>query len=201
MQSKLWIDGVGVWLLSSGGRFTIGGPALGSESADLALLANLSRQHAVIARNAEGYTFETTGESHVDGRPVRERTNLTRDCEIRLGENVRLGFRLPTALSNTATLDFVSDHRPAQHADGVVLMAETCLLGPGRENHIRCPGWPDAVVLYRREGELWCRGRGELSIDGKPATGGGVVAEGTTVAGDGFRFRMEGAGGQSVVSG
>jgi hypothetical protein len=97
-------------------------------------------------------------------------------------------------MSGTARLEFVSDHRPIQGVDGVILMHDVCLLGRGEESHIRCPEWPETVVLFRREGKLWCKSRAELFIDGRHAPGGGELNPGAVVTGAEFRFRMEASG-------
>ncbi len=76
-------------------------------------------------------------------------------------------------------------------ADGVVLMDESCLLGPGAANHIRCPAWQQSVLLFRREGRLWCKSRDELFLGGKHAPGGGELEPGVVVTGTDIRFRIE----------
>jgi hypothetical protein len=72
-------------------------------------------------------------------------------------------------------------------------MDETCLIGPGAENHIRCPGWQQSVLLFRREGRLWCKSRDELFLGGKHAPVGGELEPGVVVTGTDIRFRIESA--------
>lgn len=209
----LWIDGVGSYLVCLGDEVRVGGPAhLGSAAwgtpsppiplpggegrqdrsgADVALLANLSRRHATIRRGREAYWLSAHAATSVAGHPVNGSTHLSNDCEIEFASGVRLRFRVPTPLSMTATLEFLSDHRPSLSVDGVVLMAETCLLGPGRENHVRCPRWPETVLLFRKNGAFWCRPLSELSVNGRPLPEGGPLSPGDVVSGDEFRFRLE----------
>jgi hypothetical protein len=71
------------------------------------------------------------------------------------------------------------------------LLDDTCLLGPQGENHIRCPRWPESVLLYRREDELWCKSRADLFIDGRHHPQGGRVQSGSIVSGMEFQFRLE----------
>jgi hypothetical protein len=188
---SIWIDRVGVFLLCLKNEVTFGGPAAEGKVADISLLANLSRRHATFVRSGERYLLLAHAPVQVAGRAVHDRVDLSDGYEVALGANVRLTFRLPSVMSGTARLDFASDHRPARSADGVVLMDETCLLGPGAENHIRCPGWQQSVLLFRREGRLWCKSRDELFLGGKHAPGGGELEPGVVVTGTDIRFRIE----------
>jgi hypothetical protein len=189
-RCMLWIDGVGAYLLCLGERTTFGGPQRDGKPADVTLLANLSGRHASIVRDREGYLLEPHAPTRVAGRSVDLRASLNDGYEIELG-GVRLRFRLPTVLSMTAAIDFVSDHRPPQSVDGVILMDETCLLGAGAENHIRCAGWNEGVLLLRRGGELCCKARGEILVDGRASIGTTPLRSGETVTGEDFRFRIE----------
>lgn len=188
----LWIDGVGAFLLFHGDRVTVGGPTQDGSSADLSLMANLVRQHAAFVRHREGYILEASGPTVVAGRPVHEQTTLHDKYEIRLGDRVMLKFELPSVLSTSARIRFLSDHRPSPTVDGVVLMGDTCLLGPGNENHIRCPDWQDSVLLFRRDGEIWCKSRMELFVGAEHVPEGGPLRSGDVVSGPDLRFRIEG---------
>ena len=66
--------------------------------------------------------------------------------------------------------------------DGIVLMDDTCLLGPTQENHIRCRDWRESVLLYRRDGELWCKSRQEIRIDGQAAPAAKATAQAPAAA-------------------
>ena len=197
----LWIDGVGCFWVLLNDRVTIGGPepivakaSDASESAELALLSDLRRQHAAIVRTGEGYLLEAGGSARVAGREVIGRTALGDGANIELGRSVRLRFRQPSALSLSACVDFLSDHRPAQAVDGVVLLADTCLLGPGEENHIVCPDWPGTVLLVRQGHELWCRSRMNVAINGQRIGSGRKLESGDVVMGEELRFRIEDRG-------
>ena len=199
----LWIDGVGCYRLCLSDRVSIGGSepmaskftaekaTTGSEPANLALLSDLKRQHAAIVRMGEGYVLEAHGAARVAGREVLGRAGLRDGAIIELGRTVRLRFRQPSALSLSARVDFLSDHRPTQAVDGIVLLAETCLLGPGEENHIVCPDWPGTVLLVRQGSELWCRSRAELSVNGQRLEKGRRLDSGDVVSGEVLRFRIE----------
>ena len=81
---------------------------------------------------------------------------------IRLGSTVELEFRQPSPVSATARLAIVSRHRLPLAVDGVLLMAETCIVGGTGQAHIPAPALKDPVVLYRQGDALWCRAAGEL---------------------------------------
>ena len=187
----LWIDGVGAFLLYHGERVTIGGPTQDGAPADLSLLANLARKHAAIVRCREGYIVESAGPAMVAGRTVNEQTTLHDKYEVVLGDRVRLRFELPSVLSTSARLSFLSDHRPSPTVDGVVLMDDTCLLGPGSENHIRCPDWKDSVLLFRKDSQIWCKSRMELFVGERHIPQGGMLRSGDVVNGPDLRFRIE----------
>lgn len=194
----IWIDGVGCFWLSQRDRVTIGGPGAPTANlndsrvtADLSILSDLKLRHATIVRNSEGYLLEAHGAVRISGRDVLERAALCDGAMVELGRSVRLKFRQPSALSLTARLDFVSDHRPTQSVDGVVLLADTCVLGSGDENHIVCHDWLGQVLLVRQGAELWCRSRQALTVNGYPLGNGRRMQSGDIVSGENSRFRIE----------
>jgi hypothetical protein len=187
----LWVDGVGAFQLFTGSRVTVGGPTRSRDPADLVLLANLSRKHATFVRSGEGYVLEAHGACKVADRAVEECTHLNTNYQLELAAGVRLRFRLPSVLSATAVIDFVSDHRPDRSIDGVILMDQTCLLGPARDNHVVCPDWNETVLLYRKPDGFWCKSQSQIAIDGEWTEGGGLVKPGSCVSGNEFRFRLE----------
>ena len=186
----LWIDGVGGFLLLTRQAITIGGPT--APDADIQLLASLSRQHATIHRDDGGYLLEAHGPTRVNHRRVVEWTELPDGADITLGQTVRLGFHRPTVLSGSGRLSFQSDHRPTHSLDGVVLVADTCLLGPGRDCHVRCPEWEDSVILIHRSGQWLVRSpRLALEINGKNLRGEAGISDGQIVTGPDLRFHIE----------
>lgn len=191
LRHLLWIDGVGAFLVCLGDRVSIGGPALNDEGADVSLLAGLSRTHATILRMDESYLLEPHSQTSISGRMVLERTLLPDDTEFCLGENVRLKLRVPSVLSGSACLEFVSHHRPHSSVDGIVLMQDSCLIGPGTDHHIQCPNWEHSIVLFLREGEIWCKSPVPLNVEGEPLVGTGRVPGGAVVTGNEIRFRIE----------
>ena len=160
--------------------------------ADIQLLASLSRQHATIHRDDGGYLLEAHGPTRVNQRRVVEWTELPDGADITLGHTVRLAFHRPTVLSGSGRLSFQSDHRPTHSLDGVVLVADTCLLGPGRDCHVRCPEWEDSVILIHRSGQWLVRSpRLALEINGKSLRGEARIGDGQIVTGPDLRFHIE----------
>ena len=186
----LWIDGVGGFQLLTEPTVTIGGA--NGEAADLQLLAGLSRKHATLHRDASGYLLYATATCRVDGQPVTQHSGLSDGSEIELGETVRLRFRLPTVLSSTARLEFMSDHRPVHSLDAVILVEDTCLLGPGHDCHITCSEWHDTVMLVHRENRWFIRSpRLPLEVGTEQIAGEAEVRCGQVVTGPDLRFRIE----------
>jgi hypothetical protein len=110
---------------------------------------------------------------------------------IELGPALRLRFRRPHPLSATARLDFLSHHRTTPSAAAVLLMADTCVLGPGEANHVVCRDWPHDVVLHRRHGGLYCASATPFEVDGKRCEQQGPMTVHSRVAGEGFSFSLE----------
>lgn len=187
----LWIDGVGAWQLYVGSSFTIGAPTFESRSADITLLANISRQHAALHYDSDQWRVTADQPASVSGKTVRKSTGIRSGDQLCLAERVRLGFRIPSVLSSSAVVDFESNHRPTHTVDGIILMVDHCLLGPRRDHHICCPDWPDVVVLYAQKGSLRCRSSFPLTVDGKPVKESAPLSHGAVVDGEELRFRIE----------
>ncbi|MCA9064494.1 MAG: FHA domain-containing protein [Planctomycetaceae bacterium] len=187
----VWIDGVGAWQLLIGRNFLVGAPTLESDEADISLLANISRRHATIQKIQEDWFIQAHQSTVVSGRSVGDRAVLRTGDEIQLGERVRLGFRIPSVLSSSAVVDFESHHRPSQSVNGIILMTDSCLLGPRQDYHVCCHDWPDLMILFVQDGQLRCRSRMPFRVDGEPARDIVTVTDGATVSGDEFRFRIE----------
>lgn len=188
----LWIDAVGGYLVCLGNEIVIGQATPGS-LAEVAIQADLSRKHAKIVRHTEGYSLEPLGgKVAINGKAVGEAVLLSDGDELLFGEAVKVRFRKPHVLSSSARLEIVSGHRSAPHADGVILMAESCVLGPKWQNHVVCREWVNDVVLYRGDGQIMCRAMESIEIDGKLHDGRGAVQPGSRVVGSDFALSLEG---------
>jgi len=186
----LWVDGVGGFLVCQSEEVSIGQAVPGSD-VDIAIQADLSRRHATIRRDGEGYVLVPQGSVSVNGRRIADRTLLSDGDELTLGEVVRLRFCKPHALSATARLDFISRHRSQPTADSVLLMAESCVLGPRLQNHVICRDWSGDVVLFRQDANIFCRSLESIEIDGQQCEGRGQVGTNSRVVGDDFSMSLE----------
>ncbi|HEX5103983.1 MAG TPA: FHA domain-containing protein [Pirellulaceae bacterium] len=187
----LWIDAVGGYLVCLGDEVTIG-QAVPNNRVDVPILADLSRKHAKICRRGEGYVLEPLGHKLVlDGKPVTGPTLLSDGDEFVLSEAVKLRFRKPHALSASARLEMLSPHRTQPGADAVILMAESCVLGPKWQNHVVCRDWNGDVVLYRSDHNIMCRAMESIEIDGRLHDGRGPVRPGSHVLGTDFSLSLE----------
>ncbi len=186
----LWVDMVGGFRVCLADQVTIGQPIAGSR-VDVPILGDISGRHARIERDGGGYLIEAYRDVRLDGRKVERTSTLTDGSRLELGEGVRLCFRRPHALSATARLDFLSRHRTQPSADAVLLMAESCILGPRKHSHVVCPDWPGEVILYRQDEQLLCRASGIIVIDGKNHKGRGPLSRSSRVEGEWFSFTLE----------
>lgn len=190
----LWIDGVGSFLLCVGSRVTVGGPRGSStdrQPADIAFLANLSRHHATFARSGDSLLLEAHGDTTVNGRRVNDFEGLGADSEVVFGSSVRTLVTMPSELSLTARIDVRTHHRLEHTVDGIILFADTCLLGPSPDSHVRCSDWPESVLLTRRDGQFFCRSRTDLVVGDRLAQGLEEVPIGTVVSGKEIRFCID----------
>ena len=188
----LWVDGVGGYLVCLGARVTLG-QATVDAFVDVPLFADVSRLHATLTRDAEGYFLEAIRTVQVNGRAV-ERTILRPNDRITLGTCCQLQFGQPSPISTTARLDLVSGHRLPVAVDAVLLMADTLLLGPGPNAHVQVPDLKEPVVLFRHKDGLGVRHEGSLAVNGRPCDGRGLLGSAATVAGDEFAFALEPVG-------
>lgn len=186
----LWVDGVGGYLVSLASEIVLGQAAPGNR-VDVPILADISRRHAKIRRDGEGYTIEPLHVLRLNGKAIQTQAVLSNGDEIELGSGVRLRFRRPHALSASARLDLVSRHRTQPYADSILLMAESCVLGPRWQNHVVCPDWEADVVLYRQDDELYCRAMNAIEIDGELCDGRGRLNSNSHVAGSDFSMSLE----------
>ena len=187
----LWIDAVGGYLVCLSNQVVIGQAHPGSR-VEVPLQADISRRHAAIRREGEGYLVEPLGGSvRLDGKPIEGAALLSDGDELELGDGVRLRFRRPHVLSSSARLEILSRHRTQPFVDGVILMAESCVLGPKWQNHVVCRDWSSDVVLYRQEDKLFCRAMESLEIDGKLHDGRGKLGPNSRVVGSDFSLSLE----------
>jgi hypothetical protein len=187
----LWVDAVGGYLVCLGNEIVIGQSVPGAQ-VDVAVQADISRKHLKITRQGEGYVLEPLGGKVIcGGKAVTEPTLISDGDELTLGEGVKMRFRKPHVLSASARLEMVSGHRTLPYADAVILMAESCVLGPKWQNHVVCRDWNGDVVLYRADDKIMCRAMESIEIDGHLHDGRGPVNPGSHVIGSDFSLTLE----------
>jgi tetratricopeptide (TPR) repeat protein len=185
----LWVDGVGGFLVCLANRVTVG-QAAPDAYVDVPLLADVSRTHAALTRDAEGYVVEAIRKIKVNGNAM-EKALLQSGDRLTLGSTCQFQFRQPVPVSATARLDLVSGHRLPVSVEAVILMAETLILGPGTQAHVTVPGLQQNLVLYRAKEGLGIRCPGNLIVDGKPFKDRALLGPTSHVKGDDFAFAVE----------
>lgn len=186
----MWIDAVGGFLVCLGDEIVLG-PPMADAAPDVPILGDLSRHHAVIRRDGEGYLIEPVRSVKLDGRPLSGITSLADGNIIELGEGVEFRFRRPHALSATARLEPVSGHKTEPSVDAVLLMAESCVLGPGWHSHVVCRDWQHDLVLFRRGDELFCRTSGTFDVDDREQTEQSRLTTQSRIEGEDFALTLE----------
>jgi hypothetical protein len=195
-RALLWIDAVGGFLVCTDDCIVLGQPSPGDHPAGGAhvavpILADISRRHAVIRRDAGAYVLEPHQQTRIDGREITGPHVLADNQLIQLGDNVRVRFSKPHALSATARLVMESHHKTQPSADAVLLMADSCVMGPSRHCHVRCRDWKRDIVVYRQNDRVYCRADESLTIDGVESSGESEIASGVRVEGEEFSFTWE----------
>jgi tetratricopeptide (TPR) repeat protein len=185
----LWIDGVGGYLVCLGNRVTMG-QATPDGYVDVPLYADVSRLHATLVREDGNYVLEATRPVQVNGKTV-EKALLRANDRITLGTTCQLQFRQPAPVSASARLDLTSGQRLPLAVDGVILMADTLLLGPGPQVHVTVADLKQPVVLYRHKDGLGVRCPGPFVIDGQRCQERGLLRPTSSVSGEDFSFAVE----------
>ncbi len=192
----LWVDAVGGYLVCMDDQVVIGRAGVDSV-ADVPMLGDLARHHATLVRDGDGYVLKAQQPTFVNGQKV-ETAPLHDGDVIRLGSTVELEFHQPSPVSATARLSIVSRHRLPLAVDGILLMAETCIVGGSPQAHVPAPGLDEPVVLYRQGPALWCRASGGFEVDGRLTAARAPLTLQSSVLGDGFSFSLEPLGNKTV---
>jgi tetratricopeptide (TPR) repeat protein len=105
----LWIDGVGGYLLCLSNRVTFG-QATGEAPVDVPLFADVSRMHATLNRDQEGYMIEAARPVLVNGQ-AQTRALLQPGDRVTLGQSCQFLFQQPVRVGGSARLELSSRHR------------------------------------------------------------------------------------------
>jgi len=196
----LWIDGVGGFLICLGNRVTLGQAAVDT-TVDVPLLADVSRVHASLTRDAEGYVVEAARALDVNGKSTTKALLQSGD-RVTLNAGCQIVFRLPVPVSASAKIELVGGQRLSMSVDGVLMMADTLVLGPTDQAHVPMPDVAKPVVLFRTDTGVGVRYPGEFRVNGRVVKDREMLGTSGTVSGPDFAFALEPAGarlGQRVV--
>ncbi len=191
LRFVLWVDGVGGYLVSTADHVSLGPPMPTASADQIAILADLSRQHATLHRDGESYVLQPGQRVALDGQSTTAPRHLGKDQAITLGESVKLRFRQPHPLSATACLGMQSRHRWQPAVDGVLLMADSLVLGPKPSSHIVCRDWPSELVIYRSGDKLYCRWPGAFEVDGIAVLDKAEITSTSTICHGDFSLTLE----------
>ena len=186
----LWIDGVGGFLLVERDEVVIG-QAISGNQTDIRIVGDVSRRAASIRRSGGDYLLQAFQPSWLDGRSV-DRPQLLQDgSQVQLGDCVQLGFNQPNPLSATASLHLTSLNKFKPNVDAVLLLAESCVIGPAAGSHIHCPTWESELLMFRHGDTWFFRTLQSVQVDGKEQVGQIALVPGMRMQGEDFSLSVE----------
>jgi hypothetical protein len=185
----LWVDGVGGYLVCLSNRVTFG-QATAEGPVDVPLFAEVSRTHAEVTRDGEGYVIESGRGIRVNGDEAK-RALLAAGDRVTLGSSCQFLFHKPVPVSSSARLELTSGHRLPVAVDGVLLMGNELMLGPGPEAHVEVPGLEEPVLIYRSKDGLGVRVPGKFTIDDRLCADRAALPLPAVVSCDAFTFAVE----------
>lgn len=160
----LWIDGVGGYLMIGRDDVLIG---QAGGMVDIAIAGDVSRQSAVLRRRGSDYFIDPLQETRVESELISQATLLPSEAHLQLGGRVRLRLVKPHPLSSTARLELTSLHRFQPRVDGILLLADSCILGPGSSCHVRCSQWEQDLLMFRQENQWYLRVQQAVEVNGQ----------------------------------
>ncbi len=185
----LWIDGVGGYLVCLSHRVTLG-HSQADTPVDIALIADVSRHHATIQRDPEGYFLDAVRKVQVNGQSM-DKHLLRNGDRITLGKSCQLQFWQPVPVSTSARLDLVSGHRLAQPVQAALLMADTLVIGPASQSHVQVPDMTQALIVYRTRTELAVRWPGAFEVNGVKHTDRASLPPGAAIVTEQLTMTLE----------
>jgi len=165
----LWIDGVGGFLLLRNDSITLG-PAYAEPAPDVPILADISRNHATISRDSEGYWLRADRPTAVNQATVQQAL-LKDEDRITLGASCQLLFRRPEPLSASARISVSSGHRFAHPVDAVLLMADALTLDRTAHAHIQVLDLEKRIVIVRQGIDLVLKASTSIRSSGQASSG------------------------------
>lgn len=181
-----WIDAVGGFLTFTKPVVRIG--QIGDDANDVAIMGDLSRNHAELRRADHGVLLIAHSETTVND--IKANTFLLKNGDKIRMRSVEFVVHQPVPASSTIRLTLTSRHRMPLSMDGVLLLGETCVLGPRPDAHVRTT-WQDSLFVNWSRDRYWLRGSGKLKIDGKEYNDYGPLEPTSEVSGKWGAFRWE----------
>lgn len=186
----LWIDGVGGFMLCDAQEVVIG-QAVPGNNVELMVVGDLSRRASAIRRSGEDHLLQPLQSVSVNNVKI-ERATLLKDGDLlSLGQRVSMRYVKPNRLSATARLEILSRNRWQPSVDAVLLLGDSCILGPSSAAHILCPFWTNDVVLFRNRDQWMCRSSQPLEVDGKETKDAIPLIRGKRIRGTDFSMTLE----------
>lgn len=189
-QRILWVDGVGGYLVCDQSELIVG-QAMPGNPVDLPIVGDISRRAAVIRRSEDVYLLQPLQKLAVNGTPIDRTTLLRHGDAIQIGDRTQLQFTKPHPLSASALVTLTSNHRWQPAVDGVLLLAESCVLGPKLTSHIHCHPWSGEVILFKNRDQLMCRSSLPIEWKGQETTEPIALSDGGRARGPDFSFCLE----------
>ncbi|HBV63260.1 MAG TPA: hypothetical protein DEF45_09590 [Rhodopirellula sp.] len=146
---RLWVDGCGGYLLVTGVQWSVGGLSRAS-TVDICVQADWPRLAGQISRRGADYFWQ--GQRSADQKIL-----LTDGTQVPVDGSALMTLGKPSQLSDTAVLALNGHHRFDQHVDGVVLVRETILVGPGSDCHLRCRDASDRAILQLKDNQWYAK--------------------------------------------
>ena len=194
---RLWIDGVGSWLVWFCDELTFGNAACTGRDFDrFKIFSDVKTRHATWSRRSGRDWLKPIGPVWRNGVPIENEITLSSGDHLQLGDDLLLSYSVPSPLGRSAVWRTESGHRAASGVDGLITFESTCLLGRGEQNHIRCPHWESTLILFLRDGKLWGRMQ-HAGQTGTVKTGPGAgdqpfpICDGTQIETDAGSLRVE----------
>lgn len=184
----LWIDGVGGYLMMQRADVLIG---QSGSMVDISIVGDISRQAAVIRRRESDYFVDPLQETRVNDQVVSSAALLPSEAQLQFGSRVKMRLTKPHPLSSTARLEMVSLHRFHPRVDGVLLLADSCILGPNSSSHVYCPEWSHDLLMFSQDGQWYFRTVHEVEVNGVAQTGQIAVTSGMRMRGSDFSLSIE----------
>lgn len=182
-----WFDQVGSFLVLPGKEVSVG--SAGSQEATIGLMADVSSIHLILKREGERFYLNPV-------RPVKVNGDLTDGLLLKDGDRIQLGkaqlaFDQPVPWSGTARLRLVSGHRLSTSVDAILLMGETCLIGPATNAHVAVDADAGTGQIRHRNGRFWIRGSSPVTVNEASNDGWMAMPAVANVRGPWGRFRWE----------